>query len=248
MGLFDIFDASGGQAAARSAHQVNTKRLNKGFDTYKDYGEQSIDTLQKGQGGALDALGAGAAYYQPLYERGSEGVDYYGQLVGLGGGDPAQMQQTLENIPGYQFSRDQGIDAINRTANSRGMLSSGNNTQDLMRFSQGLADQNYFSYLDALQPYFGMSQGAAQGMNNVASNMANVYTGTAGNIADVQSGIGRVGYDTQARIGGSAAQSIQDQYQAEQAANQNMWNAILGTAAGISSAAGQAGGFGNLFS
>ena len=259
--LFDIFDSGSGQAAAQDAFSAQKQGLNRGFGQAQQYGGKSIDALKGGQKKAIGALNQGNRYYQQalapnqtMFDQGTEGVDYYGQLVGLGGGDPGQMQETLQNIPGYQFAQEQGIDALNRTANSRGMLASGNNSQDIMRFSQGLADQNYFNYLDALNPYFGQQQSGASGLTNTYGNMANnqankanVYTGTAGNVANVQSGLGNLAYNTRVGIGQAGAQLSQDQYQAEQGASQNMWNAILGVGGmltgGVSNYVGAGGKF-----
>lgn len=232
MGLFDIFDAGSGQAAAQDAYGAQTRGLRRG-------NRQARSDLQRGQQQAVGALGQGDRGNQRLYNRGEQGIDYYGQLLGLGGNN-GQVQETLENIPGYQFARDQGLDSINRLANSRGMLSSGNNTQDLLRFSQGLADQNYFNYLGAAQPYFGLAQGAASGMQQTGANKANVYQNTGNQLADY-------GYKTNVGIGQAGADKSMNIYNAEQAASQNMWDTILGVgnmiAGGASSYVGAGGKF-----
>lgn len=176
-----------------------------------------------------------------MYRAGGAGINYYGQLLGGPGGDPAKMQNTLEGIPGYQFARDQGIDALNRTANSRGMLASGNNTQDILRFSQGLADQNYFNYLNALQPFFGLGQNAANSIQGGLTNKANLAS-------DTGRAIGTLGYASKTGAGQAGADMYANINNAEQAANSNLWNAILGVGGAVTGAAGNAGGFGNLFS
>jgi hypothetical protein len=63
------------------------------------------------------------------------------------GGQPAlsseQIQQRLENTPGFQFRRDQGQQAIERSASSRGLLESGAILKGLNEFGQGLASQEF---------------------------------------------------------------------------------------------------------
>jgi hypothetical protein len=113
--------------------------------------------------------------WQQLSGMGQQGVQSYGDLIGLGGGDPAKMQAMLAATPGYQWQMDQGLEGLNRTANSRGMLTSGNNTQDILKYSQGLADQSYQSAVQNRMPYFGMLQNAAQGQSNVLGQKAGMY-------------------------------------------------------------------------
>lgn len=45
--------------------------------------------------------------------------------------------------PGYQFARSEGMRALDGSAASKGMLMSGGTLKDAMRFSTGLADQQY---------------------------------------------------------------------------------------------------------
>lgn len=245
MGFFDIFSSSGGKAAAGQQHKAQTRGLNQGFGIARDYNEKSIDALEEGRSDALGALKQGGQAHQGLYRRGVGGIDYYNQLLGGPGGDPQQMQQTLEGIPGYQFARDQGVQALDRQANAKG---NPYNATDVLQFSQGLADQNYFSYLNALQPNFGLAQSGAGGIASNAVNQSNVHTNTASNIANAHSNMGNLGYNTQVGIGQAEGQLAQNRYAAEQGASGNMWNAILGGLGATASAAGTAGGFSKLLS
>ena len=250
MGLFDIFDSSGGKKAAQQGYNAQTGGLNQGFNQSSQYADKAIGALKGGQNKAIGALNQGQNYYkqalapnQGMYDTGSQGVDLYGTLVGLNGQQAAS--DAFQNSPGYNFQQEQGLQALNRTANSRGMLQSGNNTQDILKFSQGLASQDYYNQLNALSPYFGQQSQGAQGLTNTygnlannSANKANVYTGTANNIANVHSGQGNLAYNTQAGIGQAGADLAQNQYAADQGASQNMWNAILGLANGAASAGG----------
>lgn len=62
---------------------------------------------------------------------------------GTGGlGDPLS---TLRNTPGYQFAQQQGMDAIQRSAASKGTLLTGGTLKALQGYGTGLADQTYQS-------------------------------------------------------------------------------------------------------
>lgn len=49
-----------------------------------------------------------------------------------------------QGSPAYQFSFNQGLDALTRRAAATGKTGSGNYLADLMRFGQGLASQDYY--------------------------------------------------------------------------------------------------------
>jgi hypothetical protein len=312
MSLFDAFDSSAGENAARKGFQAERRGLNQARgDIRSNYGQaakaqktelnsanraldQSYATGRNDLTGARDdSLGylqSGAdkaeGYYsqalepwQNLSNSGQQGIDLYGQLVGLG--DPSQMQERLASIPGYQFARDQGIDALNRNANSRGMLASGNQSQDVMRFSQGLADQNYFGYLNSLQPYFGLGQNAAGGLSQVYGqlgqnanqlgvnqsninygagrdlsnlaqgyglNRANVAQGAANNLSNIYQNQGSQMSGLSQAQGQAGADKHANIYNAQQAADNNMWQALIAggnmLAGGVGAYTGAGGTFG----
>lgn len=253
MGLFDVFDSGGGRRSARQQNDSLQEAYNMANQRLDQYAGAERDVLKQGRSDAYGYLDAGVSQAQPwleksitpfqgLYDRGTQGIDYYGQLVGLGGGDPAGMQQTLENIPGYQFARDQGIQALDRQANAKG---NPYNATDVLNFTNGLASQNYFNYLDRLNPFFGLAQGAASGLaggygnianlyNQLGANKANVATGVAGSIADTYRNQGTGNMNLALGRGQANADMYANNYAADQAASQNLWGAILsGLTAGI---------------
>ena len=56
---------------------------------------------------------------------------------------------------------DQGLQALQRTHAAAGNLNSGNADADTLKYSQGLADQSYGSYVSRLAPYLQLA-GAGQ--------------------------------------------------------------------------------------
>lgn len=59
--------------------------------------------------------------------------------------DPFQApsMQDAENEPGYAFSRDQGVKALENSAAARGTLRTGGTLKDILGFGQKLGQQNY---------------------------------------------------------------------------------------------------------
>lgn len=148
-------------------------------------------------------------YYDP-YSTATQGApQMQADALGLGGAaGNERATDAFQAGPGYQFALDQGLEALNRNAASRGMLASGNNTQDILKYSQGLANQEYGNYLNRLGDFsqLGLSSAAGQTgrQNSLASldygygqDQAGVYSNTANNISSLlkpqqqqQSGIG----------------------------------------------------------
>src|SRR4029079_10889514 len=89
-------------------------------------------------------------------------------------------------LPGYNWALDQSIEAAKRGAAGQGNLQSGNFLTDLQNRGEGLASQNYFNYLNALNPYFGLSGTAAAGQLGVANGQGAV----AGQQASFATGLG----------------------------------------------------------
>lgn len=92
----------------------------------------------------------------------------------------------FQATPGYQFRRQQGIDAIDASAAARGGLMSGRTLQDLTTFGDGIASQEYGNYMQRLAGLTDMGMGAA-GMQATAGNNAAAGVGNAlANIGNAQ--------------------------------------------------------------
>lgn len=148
------------------------------------------------------------APYTALNKSATTGANAYGAALGLGGGDPAQIQAQLAATPGYQFQLGQGLQSIDRGAASRGLLSSGNTAMAEQQYGQGLANQTYQNYVQNLQPYLGQQNTAAAGIAGVNTGLGNTINssyGNQGNLAfNTQAGIG------QAQAAGDIAQANAD--------------------------------------
>jgi hypothetical protein len=164
--------------------------------------DQGLGYLDQGMDQAAGAIHQGIAPQQGLYDRGTAGIDLYTKLLN----DPGSYSLT----PGAQFQIDTGQEALNRTANSRGMLSSGNNTEDIMRLAQGIASQDYYKNLEARQPYFGLASQGAQGIQSGYNSLAGLYDNLGTNKARLASGEGTALANLESQYGQNASNLTAD--------------------------------------
>lgn len=88
----------------------------------------------------------------------------------------------LSNLPGYQFAKEQGVQAVTNALSARGLGGlSGSLGKGIARFVTGLADQTYGQQLDRLMGVAGIGQNAS------------AQTGTAGQAAATGAGNALVG-------------------------------------------------------
>lgn len=109
------------------------------------------------------------------------------------------MQQTLESIPGYQFTRDQGIKSVNNALGGRG--TTGAQAKGIARFVTGLANTTYGDQVSRLANAASLGENAAAGVGTAAvqtgANVGNAYqsagqaqaAGTVGQANALQQGL-----------------------------------------------------------
>lgn len=228
--------ASGAQAAANTSAQAQANATAAQLSMYNQTRSDLQPFTQTGYG-ALSALASFLGPQGPVNSTLSQLSDLYGKsgpistLLGTSPQGSAGMQSQLQNYPGYQFARDQGLQALDRSAASRGMLLSGGQLKDAQQFGQGLADQTYGTYLSQLE-------GFGSGLGGLASQY-----GTYGNEI---AGVVNTGENAGAQTGnaGSAAASGISNALIQGSANQAQSQLAAGTAgaSGIAGAANQIGG------
>lgn len=129
----------------------------------------------------------------------------------------------FQTSPGYQFAMDQGLNAIDRRAASRGMLGSGNTNIDTLKFATGLGNQEWGNYLNRLQGLSG------QGFN-AAGATGNLYQGLGTGLNNSYANQGQQAYNMQTGIGNANAGAEVAKANAETAASGNLWGGLLGAA------------------
>ncbi len=186
MGIFDIFSggatkkaANRGAADLRAASAGANTQIDIGYDEANNQTNRQTDLYS----GLADSYRAGGQLYQ--------------DALGVNGGEGSnRATSAFRTSPGYAFNMDQGLQALARTRAVNGTLASGNADIDAMRFSQGLADQDWSDWLDrlgGLDTKRGAAVGAQAGTYRDlakyaigrASDKANLTMGTAKGVNDL---------------------------------------------------------------
>lgn len=211
MGILDTFsDRNEEQAAGalrkgfRKGYKSATEELGKGFKGLKGYYQAAAKDINQSTKAATGEITAGRdaalGEFDPYVAATSGAPQLYSDALGLGGAEgTGRAQEAFQVSPGYDFAMEQGLTGIDRRAASRGMLGSGNTSIDTINYAQGLANQEYGSWLDRLR---GQQEFGA----NIAGERAGLYTGAAGETAGllerggtrtaaIKTGLGDVRYD-----------------------------------------------------
>ncbi len=90
-------------------------------------------------------------------------------------GAPTEIQSYLESLPGYQFTKQQGILEANRSLGSRGLT--GAQAKGISRFVTGLADKTYGDTVSRLGGAVTTGANAALGTGQISQGVANSIGG-----------------------------------------------------------------------
>lgn len=133
-----------------------------------------------GEKALTNAAGAAQANYQPFYQAGVGAENTLANLYG-NNGTTAQTaaQQNFQTSPGYQFALNQGLNAINADAATKGQTLSGNTMEGINNYAQGTAAQQYNNYINQLQNLAsgGMSAAGGMGTAGLAGGAARAQLG-----------------------------------------------------------------------
>ena len=101
----------------------------------------------------------------------------YDQYAAKGTLTGDQLQNIVQSQPGYAAEQAQGIDAIQRSAASKGMLNSGRMLTSLMDYGQNTMSKYYGSMLSNLAGLAGMGQQSANTRTGLSANLGNTMAG-----------------------------------------------------------------------
>ncbi len=136
----------------------------------KKANNQALDAQQQ-------AYERNTANLQPYMNFGTQWLDVLSQL---NNGNFGKFYES----PEYQFTRQQGINAQDASAASRGNLFGGAHSRDLTKYASGLASQEYGNFYNRIANSANMGFGAAQALTGVNQNLANAQGNAAWNRAD----------------------------------------------------------------
>lgn len=122
------------------------------------------------------ARSANQANMQPYLDTGTNALN---QLSQLNSGNYSSFKES----PDYQWTQQQGLQGLDRSAAARGSLYSGGQQADVLNYSQGLASQQYNNYYNKIQNLAGMGQSAANALSGVNTNYANAVGNANANAA-----------------------------------------------------------------
>lgn len=206
MGLFDIFSNDDAEAAAqaridglRAAYNRATSALNTGLDSANNY------------------YGRALVPFTTLFNQGQGGINAYSDALGLNGAEGnARARAAFANNPGYQAQLDTGLQAIDRGAAARGMLSSGNTLAAEQKYGSDLTNQSWNQYLSSFSPFMTLAGQGASGIGNVNTAQAGTNYGAGQDLA-------KYGWQMESGIGDANAAAQLANYNA----SQNMWGALM---------------------
>ena len=173
--------------------------------------------------------------FAPWTEAGGQALEKLWAGVQAGDFDPGQFdpsQIDLESDPGYQFRLDEGIEARDKSAASRGRLLSGAQNKAIEGFAQDTASQEYGNAYarysdqytkenDAKKQKYNMLTGISQQGQASAARQAGATSQLAQTGGNIMSNTGRSQNIAQQNIGAARASAYQGMAQSTNQAAQN---------------------------
>ena len=145
--------------------------------------DQSKQTLSPYTTGGSNAL---AALLQALNVGGEGGAtNPILKMLGLGPGGPTGTgidPSTFRASPGYQFQKQEGLDAVTNSAAASGGLG-GNALKAISQYGTGLADQSWNQYIN-------QATSGWQNLVNPLAGVAGMGANAAGNLAGLTNNVG----------------------------------------------------------
>jgi hypothetical protein len=156
------------------------------------------DASSKAIGAQQAALERARADLEPWRTTGGTANTATADLLGLNGPDAAAAARgNFQASPGYQWSLDQGLRAVDAGAAAKGLLDSGATLKAEQTYGTGLADQEFTNYYNRLFDLSKLGESAASG-----SATASQTTGTGIAQTDLSQG------SADASIYGNAAKGV----------------------------------------
>lgn len=158
----------------------------------------------------------------PWREIGEQSLKQLQAGVKAGRFRPGEFNFNFQESPGYQFRRQEGINALDASAAARGRLQSGAQARAVTRYGSNLASQEYGNAFNRAMSEYQLNAGQKQQEFNQLASLANV--GQVANSADQaarQNMANNVTQSTQA-TGNAIAQGALGAGQARASSYQNM--------------------------
>lgn len=138
----------------------------------------------------------------PFIKAGQNALPQLNSLLGLGPSGGAGQQSALENLPGYQFAKTQGEQAVTNQFAAQGLAGSGAAAKGAINYAEGLANSNWLNYITPIQTLVGSGQNAANGLGSLGLGTAQTnaqlgvgaaQAGAAGTVGSANAITGAIG-------------------------------------------------------
>ena len=124
-----VASAAIGGSAAKSAARTQAKAAEKAQEISQEQYAQTRSDLA------------------PYREVGTAALPGYESLLGIGPGGMSGITSALANVPGYQFTKTQGLQAVQSAMSAQGLGASGPMMKGVTQYAEGLAGTTYQSIL-----------------------------------------------------------------------------------------------------
>src|SRR5712671_3840152 len=210
MGLFDAFTGDPAKDAAA-----------KNAALYQQYGTDANKYLDTGLSNELPNLNSAIGAYTPLSNLGAKygaGTNLYMDSLGVNGaGGNANAVGAFQASPGYNWQRDQAIEATARNANRFG--AGGNELAAVTDRANNLANQEYGNWQNRLAGFVNPELTATSGAAGGQAAGYGAKAGSYGNLAQNQVGVA-------GNIASGIANSNTAAANAKMAASGNFWSGL----------------------
>ena len=105
-----------------------------------------------------------------------------GSMEALNSGDFSKFYAS----PDYNWTLNEGMKGLDRSAAARGRLYSGGYGEDLTRYAQGAASTQYNNYYSKMAELAGVGQRTTENLGNLGQNYANAFGRSQQNIGDAR--------------------------------------------------------------
>ncbi len=256
------FSGRAGRLAGIRGTELAVGHFNAGNDLINLGKTQALDFLDQGRTDGLAAINGGVAAARPEYEGAiarldpwtSAGTTALGTLqnsLGLGGqGAYDGALDTYMSSPQARKEIDEASDAVARSASATGALGSGNTLRAIADRASDLTSRRIGGWQDRLQGLSDRGQSAAttqagfqRGLGDLTAqggrDLANIYTGTAGQEASAVQGftgqsLGNLGRMSESVIGSETGAMLAGQTAAQN--RLNFGTSLLSLGAGLGGA------------
>ena len=172
-----LIGAGGAAAAGNAAGQAGWTAQQNGLNAAGSAKAIESPYLTGGYAGTnalLSALGLG--HLNPMNTDGGVNSTAYGETslnTSDVAGDRANALANFQASPGYDFRLQQGVNALDRSAASKGMLLSGAQGKAVTDYGQNTASQEWGNYINQLMGLSGQGASAAGATNKAATDAYN---------------------------------------------------------------------------